>query len=63
MKKIIPALVGGFAILALGTPTMATGVDGVRGHAAPYVVSAKKRCRSGYIYDPRTKMCYPRGSH
>jgi len=62
MRNIVSALIGGFALLAFSLPVAAFNDDGVRGSVAD-VVMAKKKCKSGYVYNPNTKKCYPRGSH
>ena len=61
MRSIVSALFGGFALVAFSLPVAALN-DGVRG-GVPDMVWAKKKCKSGYVYNPNTKKCYPRGSH
>ena len=62
MDKIIAAIVGGVAVLALSIPVVAFNGDGAR-NGTPQVITAKKRCKSGYVYNPKTGKCYRRGSH
>jgi len=62
MRSIVSVLVGGFALVALSLPVAALNDDGVRVGSAD-LVWAKKKCKSGYVYNPDTKKCYPRGSH
>ena len=62
MRNIVSALLGGLVVLAFSLPTLANSDDGLRS-SVPLIVMAKKKCKSGYVYNPDTKKCYPRGSH
>ena len=62
MAKIFSALIGGFAVLAFSFPVVASQSNGLRVGSLE-IVAAKKKCKSGYVYNPTTKKCYPRGSH
>lgn len=63
MTRFLTAVFGAFALFALSLSASAYSPAGSIQAGAQDVIEAKKKCKSGYVYDPKTKKCYPRGSH
>ena len=62
MTRIFSTLIFGFSVLAFSLPVTASDGIGFERSTAE-VFSAKKKCKQGYVYNPDTRKCHPRGSH
>ena len=63
MHRIIAAVAVIAGIVMISLSAVSFERANVSATSYPDAVSAKKKCKRGYVYDEKTNKCYRRGSH